>query len=89
MIRAVVRQGSIQPLDALPAEWREGQVLEVSESVEANWPPTAEELEAWSADVEAATAGITEEEHAQFMKALDEIEAESKVLGRREMERSP
>ena len=89
MIRAVVRQGAIQPLDSLPAEWREGQELEISESMWANWPPTTEELEAWSADVEAATAGITDEEHSQFMKALDEIEAESKVLGRREMDRMP
>jgi predicted DNA-binding antitoxin AbrB/MazE fold protein len=90
MIRAVYRNGVIQPLDSLPADWREGLVLEVSESdVDADVRPTAEEVEEWSAAVLAATAGITDEEHAQFLKALDEIEAESKELGRREMERSP
>ena len=92
MIRAVYRKGAIEPLDSVPADWREGQELEVREpedALEANWPPTAEELEKWSADVLAATAGITDEEHAEFLKALDEIEAESKELGRREMERMP
>jgi hypothetical protein len=89
MIRAVVRQGVIQPLDALPAEWREGQVLEVSESAEANWPPTTEEIDAWVAEVEESAGEVSEEDHAIVDAALSEHEALSKVLGRRELERLP
>lgn len=85
MIRAIYKKGRIQPIDIVPSDWREGQELIVEEAVDV---PTQEELDAWSAAVEAATAGITEEMHAEFMKALEQVEAESKELGRREMERS-
>ena len=32
MIRAVYLQGTIQPLDSVPADWRDGQELEVIKS---------------------------------------------------------
>ena len=41
MIRAVYRKGTIQPLDPLPADWQDGQELEVREpkaDEDANWP---------------------------------------------------
>jgi hypothetical protein len=31
MIRAVYRKGKIQPVDAVPGDWREGQELEIRE----------------------------------------------------------
>jgi len=84
MIRAIYRKGKIQPVDAVPPAWSEGQELIVEEATAA---PTSAELEAWSADVEAATADISDEEHDRFMAVLAELEVESKELGRREMER--
>ena len=46
MIRAVYRKGTIQPLDPLPADWQDGQELEVRElkaAEDTNWPPTPKE----------------------------------------------
>ena len=85
MIRAVFRKGKIQPVDAVPDDWQDGQELMIEP---APGVPTPEELESWSADVAAATAQISDEEHDRFMAILAEIEADSKELGRREMERS-
>ena len=85
MIRAVVKKGKIQPLEALPSAWEDGQELLV---VDAGPALSKEALDAWAADVDAATSTISDEEHDRFMAALEEVEAESKELARREMERS-
>lgn len=50
-------------------------------------PEVLDELDEWAAAVEAATARISPEDHNKFMAILEQVEAESKELGRREMER--
>jgi hypothetical protein len=70
MIRAIYHNGAIRPIDDIP---------ELS-------PEEVAELDDWVADMKAATAGITDEDHAQFMAALEEVERESKEWARREME---
>jgi hypothetical protein len=85
MIRAVYRKGKIQPVDAVPDDWADGQELMIEPAPRV---PTPEDLAAWSDNVAASTAEISDEEHDRFMAILAEIEAESKELGRREMERS-
>ncbi len=44
MIRAIFRDGLIQPLDPLPTEWEEGRELQITE-VEPSDDP--EEIERW------------------------------------------
>lgn len=85
MIRAVFRQGNIQPLDAVPAAWQEGEELLVQEAATAS--PSPEAVTAWAAEVEAATARIDETDHDRFMSVLADVEAESKELGRQHLER--
>jgi hypothetical protein len=87
MIRAVFRQGVIQPLDAVPEAWQEGSELLVQEAAPAG--PSPEAVAAWAAEVEAAAARIDETDHDCFMSVLADVEAESKVLGRQQLERSP
>jgi len=41
----------------------------------------------WLAELNAAAAEISDEEHDRLMAALAEVEAQSKELGRREMEK--
>jgi hypothetical protein len=86
MIRAIYRDGAIQPLDEVPADWREGDELIVDQADEV---PSAEELDAWVADVEAAVAKIPDSDHDIMEAVLAQVEAESKELGRRELERLP
>jgi len=85
MIRAVYRDGAIEPLDEVPAEWREGQELEVHKTGEIR---TDADGDNWLAELNAAAAQIPNDLHEQLSIALDEIEAESKEFARREMERS-
>ena len=87
MIRAVYRQGTILPLDAVPAGWREGEELLVQEVTPS--VPSADVLAAWAADVQAAAECIGEADHVQFMAILADVEAESKEQGRQHLEQSP
>ena len=83
MVRAILKGGMIKPLESLPETWMEGQALLI-DTEEGASQPTAEELRAWSKEIEAAAAKIPEEEHRRFLAALEEIERESKDEVRRE-----
>jgi hypothetical protein len=80
-IKAILRDGRIQPTEPLPPDWAEGQELVVEEPETA---PSAAEIEQWAKELEESTAKIPAEEHEQFLRALEEIERESKDAVRRE-----
>lgn len=79
-IRAVLRNGVIEPLQPLPAEWAEGKELVVEDSALAG----ADNLEAWAQELEAAATAVPAEEHDRFERALEEQERQSKDAVRRE-----
>lgn len=76
MIKAVFRNGKIEPIEAIPSEWREDEELFVQSVGNPNI--SQESLDEWAADVKAATANISDEDHDAFMAAIAEIEFESK-----------
>jgi hypothetical protein len=80
-IRAVVKNGAIQPLDPLPAEWGEGQELLVEEPVSAELEA---ELDAWAEQLEAGAAKLPPEDTERFLEAIDEVKRESKLAVARE-----
>jgi predicted DNA-binding antitoxin AbrB/MazE fold protein len=86
MIRAIYHNGAIQPLDELPVTWRDGQEL-VVDAIESE--DTAETFDEWVAEIRDATVNISEDDHQRMEEFLKRYEAESKELGRREMERAP
>jgi len=80
-IRAILRHGIIQPVEPLPPDWAEGQELVVEE------PQTdgaQAEIGQWAQELEAAAAQIPAEEHDRFLKALEEVEKESKEAVRKQ-----
>jgi hypothetical protein len=81
MIRAVVRDGAIQPLDPLPAEWEDGKELIIEEDTEI---PDAQSLAEWKREMDEAAAAIPIDQHHQLLKILAEAEEESKAAVRRE-----
>lgn len=87
MIKAVYRDGRVELVDPVPADWEEGLELEVG-LAEGQPPAGDDSFEQWQADMAAATSGLTEEDHDRLMRAIEVHERESKELGRREMERS-
>jgi hypothetical protein len=80
-IKAILRDGRIQPLEPLPPDWTDGQELVVEEpdSVGAD-----AQVNQWANDLDKATAQIPAAEHDRFLRALDEIERASKDAIRRE-----
>jgi hypothetical protein len=80
-IKAVLRQGVIQPVEPLPPGWGEGQELVVEEPAASR---ADAEIGQWAQEMDAATAQIPAEEHERFLKALDEIERESKEAVRKQ-----
>ena len=74
-IKAILRQGVIEPVEPLPPDWAEGQELLIKE------PQTSQpdaQISQWAQEMDAATAQIPAEEHERFLTALEEIERESK-----------
>jgi len=80
-IKAILRDGRIQPLEPLPRDWTEGQELVVEEPESAD---AEAEINQWATDLDKSTAQIPVEEHDRFLRALDEIERASKEAVRRE-----
>ncbi len=80
MVRAILKDGLIQPTEDLPETWAEGQplVIDVAEPKIA-----AEEIRAWSREIAAAAEMIPEDEHERFLAALEEERRGSKEQVRR------
>ena len=79
-IKAVLRNGHIEPLEPLPSEWIEGQELLVEQPA----PELQAQVEQWARDVESASQLVPAEEHQRFQEALEAIRREGKEAMRRE-----
>ena len=80
MIRAVVRNGVIHPLDSIPREWVDGFHVIVEDAASAS----NEELDAWYAELKklgAAEFEPGEEEHMQAI--MVEADEQAKAFCRR------
>jgi hypothetical protein len=85
MIRAMVQNGIIQPLEPLPASWRDGQEV-VVEDAAVQSANAADDFDQWAEDMKQLTADLSDpEEWAQIEAALAEADRENKALVRREM----
>ena len=81
MIRAVIKNGVIQPTEPLPDNWNEGRTVVVEELDE-----TADMLEEWANDMNALTAELDDaEEWRQIDSALAEADRHAKSYVRQEM----
>jgi hypothetical protein len=82
MIRAILKNGKIQPLDELPAYWHEGQEL-IVEGCEPSDDP--EDIRQWYAELVELSAQIPDEDHERMAAALAEQKRQAKDWMRREM----
>jgi hypothetical protein len=81
MIRAVVKNGVIQPTEPLPADWNEGCAVVVEELDE-----TSDTLEQWVNDMNALTAELDDpEEWRKIESVLREADRQAKTRVRQEM----
>ena len=82
MIRARLKKGKIEPLDDLPANWRDGQELTIEGGEPSDDPA---EIMKWYDKLMALSAQIPAEDHKRMADALAEQDRQAKASMRREM----
>lgn len=84
MIRAVLRNGLIFPLDPLPSHWKDGQKLRVK-ALRARTEESPEEIDRQFQALEAAAQAIDPKDCEIVEAALREADRRAKEWMRREM----
>ncbi len=82
MVKAVLRQGAIEPLTPLPSTWADGQELVIEAAHGASVDVS---LAAWSREVDALAAQMPEDDFDRVDEALAEADREAKAQVRRQM----
>jgi hypothetical protein len=82
MIRALLKKGKIEPLDALPGHWRDGQELLVEGCAPSDDPA---DIRKWHEKLLALSAQIPAADHQRMAAALAEQDHQAKEAMRREM----
>lgn len=82
MIRAILKNGKIKPVDELPEHWREGQELIVDGGDPSDDPA---DLKKWYEELIALSAQIPTADHERLAAALAEQDRQAKEVVRREM----
>lgn len=83
MVRAILEDGVIRPLETLPKHWEEGQKLVIDEV----GAPSSEELEIWFREVDELAAEIPPEDFDRVETALEKADQEAKSYVRRRAHR--
>ncbi len=79
MIRAVVKNGVIQPLEPLPADWNEGREV-VVDNLPDKLPNESDEFDKWSEDMKTLTAELNNpQERQEIEAALAEADRQNKA----------
>jgi len=87
MVRAVITNGAIVPIEPLPKEWFEGKevgVADFDDDAATDVERLAREADEWFLEMQDAVSRIRPEDADALMAALDEVERESKEIAGRE-----
>ena len=80
MLRAILRKGTIVPLEPLPADWEDGSALEVAKA-ESN----TVDIDAWAKMMDEVCVDSSAEDEQRMQAAIDEHRRQAKAQTRREM----
>jgi hypothetical protein len=85
LIRAIVKNGGIQPLEPLPPDWEEGREV-VVDDVGDQSTNGASDIGTWAEEMKKLTAELDNtQEWNEIEAALAEADRQNKALVRREM----
>jgi hypothetical protein len=73
MLKAVLREGLIVPLEPLPPEWEEGTVLEVGRGTAAQF-----DIDAWAHTMNELCSDSTAEDEAAMRNTIEEHRRQAK-----------
>lgn len=82
MVRAIIEDGVIGPLETLPTHWPDGRELVIDEAGDR---PSVQDLEVWSQEVDALAAAIPPEDFEQLEEALAIADREARASVRCQM----
>jgi hypothetical protein len=80
MLKAILQQGAIVPLEPVPAEWEEGTTLEVEK---ADTAPV--NIDVWAGLMDRLCADSPFAEEEKMQSAIDEQRRQAKAQTRRDM----
>jgi hypothetical protein len=80
MLKAVLRQGAIVPLEPFPPEWEEGTSLDVAKS-----PNAVVDIDAWAMSMNQLCAESQRDDEEAMYRAIEEHRQQAKAQVRREM----
>ena len=80
MLKAVLRQGVVVPLEPLPLEWEEGAALEVAKS---DAPPL--DIDAWAKSMDQLCADSSASDEQAMQCAIEEHRQQAKAQTARDM----
>jgi hypothetical protein len=80
MLKAILRQGVIVPLEPVPREWEDGAALEV---IKAHVPPA--DIVAWAESMNQLCADSSIDDEETMRGAIEEHRRQAKAQVRREM----
>ena len=84
MVKAVVSQGEIRPLEPLPVDWQEGQPLRVEKADDGE--TSVEEIDRDFAVLAGLCQASESADEEQLLRALQETDRQSKEQVRRQMD---
>ncbi len=76
MLRAVLKNGVIVPIDPLPQEWADGRELWVEEHPQAK--NSNQPLDEWIREVEESAAQVDQRDWEEMQAVLDAMQKEAK-----------
>jgi hypothetical protein len=80
MLKAVLRNGEIVPMEPLPSDWKEGIALDVAKTECDNV-----DIDAWAKMMNQVCADSSVEDEDRMRTAIDEHRRQAKAQMRREM----
>jgi hypothetical protein len=80
MLKAILRQGVIVPLEPLPEEWEDGATLEVSKV-----QPTPADIDAWAESMNQLCADSSPSDEVTMFRAIEKHRQQAKAQVRRQM----
>ena len=83
MVKAVVSQGEIRPLEPLPADWQEGQPLRVEKADHGDMP--VEEIDRDFSVLASLCEASEPADEEQLERALQDLRRQAKEQVRRQM----
>jgi hypothetical protein len=84
MIKAIVKNGTIEPLETIPTEWYDGQEVVVQET-HGDSRETPDELDRWYRELDALCVASDPEDDERLRAALAEAHEQAKAVVRRQM----